>query len=113
MPLDSIALRPMLTAPTAHPVDEAFRPQLRLVSPLPLDPVTVLTRRERQVLGLMSEGRSNNSICGELFISPKTLERHVQHIFAKLELPPSADQHRRVRAVLTWLRSPLSEQAGG
>jgi hypothetical protein len=37
----------------------------------------------------------------------------VQHIFAKLELPPSADQHRRVRAVLAWLRSPLSEQAGG
>jgi len=110
MPIDSIALKPF---PTAHPVEEAFRPSLRLVPTWPADPVRNLTRRERQVLGLMAEGRSNNAICGELFISPKTLERHVQHIFAKLELPPSADQHRRVRAVLTWLRSPLSEQSGG
>ncbi len=113
MSIESIALKPLATAPTAHPDAEAFRVPLRLVAPLPVDPVTALTRRERQVLGLMAEGRSNNAICGELFISPKTLERHVQHIFTKLELPPSADQHRRVRAVLTWLRSPLSEQAGG
>jgi DNA-binding NarL/FixJ family response regulator len=112
MSIDLIALKPFPTVPTAHPSDDAFRPALRLV-PHPADPVMALTRRERQVLGLIAEGRSNNAICGELFISPKTLERHVQHIFAKLELPPSADQHRRVRAVLAWLRSPLSEQSGG
>lgn len=85
------------------------RPALRLVGVRPADPVAELTRRERQVLALMAEGRSNTAICEELFISPKTLERHVQHIFTKLDLPPSADGHRRVRAVLTWLRSPLSE----
>jgi DNA-binding NarL/FixJ family response regulator len=113
MSIDSIALKPLPATPTAHPDAEAFRPPLRLVPMPPADPVTALTRRERQVLGLMAEGRSNNSICSQLFISPKTLERHVQHIFAKLELPPSADQHRRVRAVLTWLRSPLSAQTGG
>jgi DNA-binding NarL/FixJ family response regulator len=113
MSIDSIALTPFPALPTAHPADDAFRPTLRLVPTHPADPVRALTRRERQVLGLIAEGRSNNAICGELFISPKTLERHVQHIFAKLELPPSADQHRRVRAVLAWLRSPLSEQSGG
>lgn len=71
------------------------------------DPVTELTPREREVLSLMAEGHSNLAICETLFISPKTLERHVQHIFTKLDLPPSADQHRRVRAVLMWLASPL------
>ncbi len=92
--------------------EQPFARALRLVTIRPADPVAELTRRERQVLSLMAEGRSNNAICGELFISPKTLERHVQHIFTKLDLPPSADQHRRVRAVLAWLRSPLSDQIG-
>lgn len=80
------------------------RPALRLVAPA--DPVAELTRREREVLGLMAKGRSNQAICDTLFISPKTLERHVQHIFTKLDLPPSPDDHRRVCAVLTWLNSP-------
>ena len=80
------------------------RPALRLVTTPDL--VADLTPRERDVLGLMAEGRSNQSICDELYISPKTLERHVQHIFTKLQLPPSPDDHRRVRAVLAWLNSP-------
>ena len=57
MSIESIALKPLATAPTAHPDAEAFRVPLRLVAPLPVDPVTALTRRERQVLGLMAEGR--------------------------------------------------------
>jgi DNA-binding NarL/FixJ family response regulator len=97
-------------APATAPETASRRPVLRLVGVRPADPVAELTRRERQVLGLMAVGRSNTAICVELVISPKTLERHVQHIFTKLDLPPSADGHRRVRAVLTWLRSPLSEQ---
>lgn len=79
-------------------------PPLHLVAPV--DSVGDLTPREREVLGLMADGRSNHAICGELFISPKTLERHVQHVFTKLGLPPSSTDHRRVRAVLAWLGSP-------
>lgn len=99
-----------LSAAPLHDRDGAVtRPSLRLVDHAPVDPVAGLTRREREVLSLVAQGRSNASICEALFISPKTLERHVQHIFTKLDLPPSADQHRRVRAVLMWLRSPLSD----
>jgi DNA-binding NarL/FixJ family response regulator len=83
------------------------RPPLWLVEP---DPVDELTPREREVLALMAQGLSNTAICGALFISPKTLERHVQNVFLKLGLPPSPQDHRRVRAVLLWLRSPLSGQ---
>lgn len=88
--------------------ESAQRPPLRLIAPRTVDPVAELTRREREVLALMAQGHSNQAICEQLFISAKTLERHVQHIFTKLDLPPSADQHRRVRAVLAWLRSPVS-----
>lgn len=93
----------------AEPVPEpqTARPPLRLVEP---DPVDELTPREREVLALMAQGLSNTAICGSLFISPKTLERHVQNVFLKLGLPPSPHDHRRVRAVLLWLRSPLSGQ---
>jgi DNA-binding NarL/FixJ family response regulator len=81
------------------------RPPLHLVEP---DPVAELTPREREVLGLLAEGLSNRAVCRRLVISPKTLERHVQNIFMKLGLPPSQDDHRRVRAVLTYLSSPLA-----
>jgi DNA-binding NarL/FixJ family response regulator len=64
-----------------------------------------LTERERQVLALMAEGRSNKAICAQLFLSPKTIEAHVKHIFQKLGLDESADDHRRVLAVLAYLRS--------
>ena len=55
-----------------------------------------LTEREREVLALMAEGRSNKAICARLFLSPKTVEAHVKHIFMKLDIDESADDHRRV-----------------
>jgi DNA-binding NarL/FixJ family response regulator len=69
------------------------------------DPLEELTPREREVLGLMAEGRSNHGICAKLFLSPKTVETHVNSIFGKLDLPPATDDHRRVLAVLAFLRS--------
>ena len=67
-------------------------------------PVADLTDRERAVLALMAEGRSNQAIAGCLYVSAKTLETHVGNIFAKLGLPPAPEDHRRVLAVLTYLR---------
>jgi DNA-binding NarL/FixJ family response regulator len=64
-----------------------------------------LTGRERDVLALMAEGRSNRGICQKLFLSPKTVEGYVHRIFGKLRIPPAPDDHRRVLAVLTYLRS--------
>ena len=69
------------------------------------DPLEELTRREREVLSLMAEGRSNQGICDKLFLSPKTIESHVSSIFSKLRLAPAPDDHRRVLAVLAFLRS--------
>jgi DNA-binding NarL/FixJ family response regulator len=69
------------------------------------DPLEELTPREREVLGLMAEGLSNRGICDRLVLSPKTIETHVNSIFMKLNLPPAPDDHRRVLAVLTFLRS--------
>jgi DNA-binding NarL/FixJ family response regulator len=68
------------------------------------DPLAELTAREREVLGLMAEGSSNSGICKKLFLSPKTVETHVHSIFTKLGLPPAPDDHRRVLAVLAFLR---------
>lgn len=68
-------------------------------------PMSELTAREREVLGLMAEGYSNPAICRRLFLSPKTVESHVRQIFLKLDLGESAEQHRRVSAVLAFLRS--------
>jgi DNA-binding NarL/FixJ family response regulator len=70
--------------------------------------VARLTPREREVLALMAQGLDNATICGTLWISAKTLERHVQNVFGKLDLPPDCNRHRRVCAVLAWLRSPVS-----
>jgi DNA-binding NarL/FixJ family response regulator len=70
------------------------------------DPLVVLTPREREVLALMAEGRSNPAICERLFLTTKTVETHVARIFTKLGLPPAASDHRRVLAVITYLRSP-------
>jgi DNA-binding NarL/FixJ family response regulator len=63
-----------------------------------------LSDRECEVLALMAEGQSNTRIADSLTLSGKTVERHVGHIFAKLDLAESPDQHRRVLAVLVWLR---------
>jgi DNA-binding NarL/FixJ family response regulator len=67
-------------------------------------PLDDLTEREREVLALMAEGRSNQAICGSLFLAPKTVEAHIANIFSKLELLPAPDDHRRVLAVLAHLR---------
>ncbi|HEX2321154.1 MAG TPA: LuxR C-terminal-related transcriptional regulator [Streptosporangiaceae bacterium] len=68
------------------------------------DSLAKLTDREQDILELMAQGRSNAAICGKLYLSPKTVETHVGSIFAKLGLLPAADDHRRVLAVLTYLR---------
>ncbi len=71
----------------------------------PASALDQLTEREREVLALMAEGRSNKGICERLFLGPKTVEGHVRNIFTKLGLGESADDHRRVLAVLSYLRS--------
>jgi DNA-binding NarL/FixJ family response regulator len=77
----------------------------RLVQrPGPGDTLHQLTPREREVLAKMAEGHSNQGIARNLSLSPKTVERHIGHIFDKLGLPHSEDGHRRVLAVLTMLR---------
>jgi DNA-binding NarL/FixJ family response regulator len=69
------------------------------------DRVAVLSDREREVLGLMAEGRSNLAIAEHLFLTQKTVEAHVRAILQKLGLEPAPDDHRRVLAVLAYLRS--------
>ncbi|MGQ0668711.1 MAG: response regulator transcription factor [Actinomycetota bacterium] len=77
------------------------------------DPLAALTGREREVLALMAEGCSNQGIRQKLFLSPKTIETHVGAIFTKLGLLPGTDEHRRVLAVLAYLRSPGDAPDGG
>jgi DNA-binding NarL/FixJ family response regulator len=67
------------------------------------NPLEHLTDREREVLGLMAEGRSNKAIGERLFITEHTVEKHVKSIFGTLRLPPSPDDHRRVLAVVKFL----------
>lgn len=69
------------------------------------DPLDALTERERSVLALMARGRSNSALSHELSLSTKTVEAHVRSIFIKLGLAPDSDDHRRVLAVLAFLRS--------
>jgi len=69
----------------------------------PHDPIEVLTPRERDVLALMADGRSNRGIAEHLVVTVSAVERHVAGIFAKLALPPTPDDHRRVLAVLRYL----------
>jgi DNA-binding NarL/FixJ family response regulator len=67
------------------------------------DPLSELTQREREVLALMAEGRSNAGIAGQLFVTEGAVEKHVRSILAKLRLPSTRDAHRRVLAVLMYL----------
>jgi DNA-binding NarL/FixJ family response regulator len=69
------------------------------------EPITRLTAREREVLALMAEGRSNSAIAQRLYVSEKAVGKHSTSIFAKLELPPAEDDNRRVLAVLAYLDS--------
>jgi DNA-binding NarL/FixJ family response regulator len=77
----------------------------RLVGrPRDQSPLDELTHREREVLALIAEGHSNDGICKQLFLSPKTVETHVRHILLKLGIRETPDYHRRVLAVLAYLR---------
>jgi DNA-binding NarL/FixJ family response regulator len=69
------------------------------------DPLDELTPREREVLDLMAQGLTDRGIAQRLYITPKTIETHVRHIFQKLSLPESALENKRVRAVLAYLRA--------
>ena len=69
------------------------------------DPLESLTAREREVLGLMAEGRSNAAIAEALVVTERAVEKHVTSIFSKLDLPPTVEDHRRVLAVLAYLRA--------
>jgi DNA-binding NarL/FixJ family response regulator len=69
------------------------------------DPLEALTPREREVLGLMAEGRSNAAIAEQLVVTERAVEKHVTSIFTKLDLTPTVEDHRRVLAVLAYLRS--------
>jgi serine/threonine-protein kinase PknK len=70
-----------------------------------VDPLSGLTSREREVLALMAEGRSNAGIAAQLWLSEGTVEKHVRHILAKLHLPETRDDHRRVLAVVAFLKA--------
>jgi DNA-binding NarL/FixJ family response regulator len=69
------------------------------------DPLERLTSREREVLRLMAEGKSNAALADELFLSSSAVEKHVSNIFTKLDLHPTGHDHRRVLAVLRWLEA--------
>ena len=69
------------------------------------DPLAVLSSRELEVLALMAEGRSNAGIARRLWVTEGTVEKHVRSILAKLDLPETGDDHRRVRAVITFLEA--------
>jgi len=69
------------------------------------DPLEELTPREREVLELMAEGRSNNAIAEKMTVTERAVEKHVTSIFGKLGLPPAPEDHRRVLAVLAFLRA--------
>ena len=65
----------------------------------------LLTRREREVLALIAEGRSNSAIAEKLVVTERAVEKHVSNIFWKLDLPTSSRDHRRVLAVLAWVQA--------
>jgi DNA-binding NarL/FixJ family response regulator len=76
-----------------------------VAAPAAEDPLAELTAREREVLALLAEGRTDRGIAQLLYITPKTVEAHVRSTFRKLDLPSDATENRRVHAVLTFLRA--------
>lgn len=68
------------------------------------EPIDRLSPREREVMALVAEGRSNGAIAGALFVTDKAVAKHINSIFTKLDLPLDTDDNRRVRAVLAWLK---------
>ena len=87
----------------AEVVDRLLRRRRRI------DPLEKLTEREREVLALMAEGRSNHAVAAALFLNAKTVESHIRSVFTKLDLLPEPDDHRRVLAVLAHLQRGSSE----
>jgi len=85
-------------------VDPALVAEL-VSAPSVVDPLAALTQREREVLALLAEGRTDRGIAKLLYVTPKTVEAHVRSIFRKLDLPSDATENRRVHAVLTFLRA--------
>jgi serine/threonine-protein kinase PknK len=79
-----------------------------LQAPAAHDPLADLTPREREVLALIAQGKTDRGIADELFVTRKTVEAHVRSILAKLHLPPDASENRRVHAVLAFLRASSS-----
>ena len=84
-------------------VDRAVVDEL-LARPRRVDPIDELTQREREILALMAEGRSNQGICRALWLSPKTVETHIRGAFMKLGISAAPEDNRRVLAVLTFLQ---------
>ncbi|WFE41524.1 response regulator transcription factor [Micromonospora sp. WMMD998] len=77
------------------------------------EPLGELTAREREVLGLMAEGRSNAAIAARLFVTAKAVDKHINNIFSKLRMPPSGDDNRRVLAVLAYLDGADTRRPAG
>ncbi len=73
------------------------------------DPLHALTTREREVLTLVAEGRSNDAVAEQLLVNLRTVETHMANILTKLGLPAEPGTHRRVLAVLTYVRTQASE----
>jgi serine/threonine-protein kinase PknK len=84
-----------------------------LDAPAARDPLGELTQREREVLALLAQGKTDRGISEELFVTRKTVEAHVRSILGKLDLPADASENRRVHAVLTFLRATRSHDPAG
>jgi DNA-binding NarL/FixJ family response regulator len=104
----AVAIRRVVAGETV--VDPALVEQL-LGRARTADPLAELTAREREVLALMAEGLTDKGIAERLWVTPKTVETHIHHIFNKLSLPSNAADNRRVHAVLTYLRTPDGAKA--